>query len=99
VIVVLTDEAALDLEQIGDAIARDNPERAVTYVRELRVSCESLGEFPKAYPLVPRYEDFGVRRRVHGNYLIFYRIGIDTVDVLHVLHGALDYAALLFPEG
>jgi toxin ParE1/3/4 len=50
VIVVLTDEAALDLEQIGDAIARDNLERAVTYVRELPVSCESLGEFPKAYP-------------------------------------------------
>jgi toxin ParE1/3/4 len=48
---------------------------------------------------VPRYEDFGVRRRVHKNYLIFYRIGIDTFDVLHVLHGALNYAALLFPEG
>jgi len=99
VIVVITDEAALDLERIGDVIAQDNPERAVTFVRELRVSCESLGEFPRSYPLVPRYEDSGVRRRVHGNYLIFYRIGIDTVDVLHVIHGAMDYAALLFPEG
>ncbi|AXK79543.1 type II toxin-antitoxin system RelE/ParE family toxin [Pseudolabrys taiwanensis] len=98
-IVVVTDEAAFDLERIGDAIAQDNPTRAITFVRELRLSCESLGEFPKAYPLVPRYEDSGVRRRVHGNYLIFYRIGIDTVDVLHVLHGAMDYAALLFPEG
>jgi plasmid stabilization system protein ParE len=46
-----------------------------------------------------RYEDSGVRRRVHGNDLIFYRIGIDTVDVLHVLHGVMDYATLLFPEG
>lgn len=98
-IVVVTDEAALDLERIGDAIAQDNSGRAVTFVRELRVSFEGLGEFPRAYPLVPRYEDSGVRRRVHGNYLIFYRIGIDTIDVLHVIHGAMDYAALLFPEG
>jgi plasmid stabilization system protein ParE len=97
--VVITDEAALDLERIGDAIAVDNPGRAIAFVRELRVSCESLGEFPKAYPLVPRYEDSGVRRRVHGNYLIFYRIGADRIDVLHVLHGAMDYALILVPEG
>lgn len=98
-IVVVTDEAALDLERIADAIALDDPERAITFIRELRVSCESLGEFPRAYPLIPRYEESGVRRRVHGNYLIFYRIGIETLDVLHVLHGAMDYAAVLFPEG
>ena len=91
-IVVITDEAALDLERLGDAIARDNPERAITFVRDLRMSCESLGEFPKAYPLVPRYEDSGVRRRVHGNYLIFYRIGIDTVDVSKLSMDALGHS-------
>lgn len=64
-IVVITDEAALDLERIGDAIAQDNPKRAVTFVHELRVSCESLAEFPKSHSLVPRYEESGVRRRVH----------------------------------
>ncbi len=98
-IVVITNEATRDLEQIADAIALNSPARAVTFVRELRVSCESLGEFPRAYPLVPRYEDSGVRRRVHGNYLIFYRIGVETIDVLHVLHGAMEYAPLLFPDG
>ena len=34
----------------------------------------------------------------HGNYLIFYRIADDTVEVLHVLHGARDYENILFPE-
>jgi ParE toxin of type II toxin-antitoxin system, parDE len=33
-----------------------------------------------------------------GNYLIFYRIGLDHVEVLHVLHGAQDYEAILFPH-
>ena len=51
---------------------------------------------PRAYPLLPNWEDRGVRRRVHGNYLIFYRIGPDAVEVLHVLHGAMDYERMLF---
>jgi toxin ParE1/3/4 len=35
---------------------------------------------------------------VHGNYLIFYRIDPDHVVVVHVLHGARDYEAILFPD-
>jgi toxin ParE1/3/4 len=49
--------------------------------------------------LVPRYEHTGVRRRPYGNYLIFYRISDDRIEVLHVLHGARDYESILFPEG
>jgi plasmid stabilization system protein ParE len=98
VIVVITEEAEADLEQLGDAIAVDSPLRAISFVRELRERCEGLAEFPRAYPLVPRYEDSGVRRRVYGNYLIFYRTGAESIDVLHVLHGAMDYEPLLFPE-
>jgi toxin ParE1/3/4 len=30
--------------------------------------------------------------------LIFYRVLNDTVEVLHVLHGARDYEAILFPN-
>ena len=40
----------------------------------------------------------GIRRRPFGNYLIFYRIGIDAIEVVHILHGARDYEPLLFPE-
>jgi toxin ParE1/3/4 len=98
-IVVITTEAEADLERLGDHIALSNPVRALSFVRELRQSCERLADMPEGFPLVPRYEDSGVRRRVHGNYLIFYRIGASTVDVIHVLHGAMDYERLLFPEG
>jgi toxin ParE1/3/4 len=30
--------------------------------------------------------------------LIFYRIGPDAKEVVHILHGARDYEPLLFPE-
>lgn len=51
-----------------------------------------------SFPLVPRYEHTGVRRRPHGDYLIFYRVGADTVDILHILNGAQNYEAILFPD-
>ena len=97
-IVVITTEAVAELERIGDHIALNNPFRALSYVQELRQSCENLADMPESFALVPRYRDSGVRRRVHGNYLIFYRIGISTIDVIHILHGAMDYERVLFPE-
>lgn len=98
-IVVITEQAEADLEGIGERIAEESPKRAVSFVRELRDACEGLGDMSKRFPLVPRFEHAGIRRRVHGDYLIFYRIGIETIDVIHVLHGAMDYEPLLLPEG
>jgi plasmid stabilization system protein ParE len=95
-IVELSDTAESDLEQIADYIARDNPRRALSFVQELRGKCEALACNPLSFPLVPRYERHGIRRRVHGNYLIFYRIEAARAVILRILHGAMDYAAILF---
>lgn len=97
-IVYVSDAAAADLERIGDAIAQSNPARAIEFIGELRACCEGLADMPERFQLVPRYESLGVRRRVHGNYLIFYRLSSEAVEVLHVLHGAMDYERLLFPD-
>jgi plasmid stabilization system protein ParE len=48
---------------------------------------------------VPRYEDRGVRHRVHGGHQIFYRVvgePPERVDIIHILHSAHNYAAVLF---
>lgn len=95
-IVRITFAAEADLEAIADWIARDSPSRVMTFVAELREACMTLAGLPEGYALVPRYEASGVRRRVHGNYLIFYRIGDDAIDVLHVLHGARNDESILF---
>lgn len=94
----ITEEARADLLNIGVYIAQDNPRRSVTFVRELLGRCHALADMPRAFPLVPRYEHTGVRRRPYGDYLIFYYIGPDTVDILHVLNGAQNYEAILFPD-
>ncbi|WP_258608959.1 type II toxin-antitoxin system RelE/ParE family toxin [Mesorhizobium sp. AR10] len=84
---VFTHQAETDLEAIGDHIALDSPLRAVTFIRELRDDCMGLQTMPTRYPLLPRHESSGIRRRVHGSYLIFYRISTDAVEILHILHG------------
>lgn len=96
-IVVLTQAAEADLEQIGDYIARDNPARAISFVQELLDRCRNLAAMPEAFALVPRYESLGVRRLVHGRYLVFYRVTERQVQVLHILNGAQDFEAILFP--
>ena len=95
---VLARDALKDIEAIGDWIAEDNPARAITFVQELRDACHRILDAPRGYQLVPRYERFGIRRKVEGDYLIFYRLPRNTVDVIHVLHGARDYEAILFPR-
>lgn len=97
--VILSAAAEADLEAIGDWIAQHSPARAAAFVRELRQQCAALADGPERFVLVPRFEHVGVRRRVYGNYLIFYCIGGDRVEILHVLHGARDYDPVLFPEG
>jgi plasmid stabilization system protein ParE len=94
----ITSAAEADLEAIADYIARDNPVRALSFVRELYERCLIIAEMPEAWPIVPRYEHHGIRRRVHGRYLIFYRLNNDRITILHVLNGAMDVEALLFPE-
>ena len=96
--VVVTDAAFADLLQISRTIMDDNPARAETFVAELHDRCQRLGAMPRAFPLLPDWENRSIRRRPYGNYLIFYRISGDVVEVLHILHGARDYEAILFPE-
>ena len=95
--VFLTDAAVADPQSIADWIAADNPGRARDFIALLRDRCLRLGEMPEAFPRVPRFEEWGVRKRPVGDYLIFYRIHRARVEILHVMHGARDYESLPLP--
>ena len=94
--VVITAAAKADLLAIRRYIEADNPTRALSFVEELLNRCLALADTPRAYPLVPRYERFGIRRCVHGDDLIFYRLQPEPIEVIHVLQGARDIEAILF---
>ncbi len=93
---VFSDGAKRDLADIGDAIARDSPKRAVAFIRALRESAVKLSRRPAAFAVLPRYAHLGIRHKVHGNYMIFYRIQQeDQVSIIRILHGARDYDTVL----
>jgi toxin ParE1/3/4 len=96
--VVLSSKAQGDLEAIADHIAADNPGRARSFVRELVAKARAIGGVPHEFPLLETRLKAGIRRRAHGNYLIFYRVDPTQVYVLRVLHGARDYEGLLGPD-
>jgi toxin ParE1/3/4 len=91
---IISAPARADLRKITLWIADENPYRAKSFSRELQDAAESIGQFPESYAVVGTLDGFAVRRKVYGNYLIFYSIDAEVINVLRILHGAQDYADL-----
>jgi toxin ParE1/3/4 len=89
-----TPQAEIDLEEIGDYIALDNPRRAVSLIREMRQHCEKIAEGPHHYVV---RQDLGdtIRICAHGNYLIVFERFDDGALILRVLHGARNVPGVL----
>lgn len=62
----ITPLAAQDLEEIGDYIAQDNPLRAVEFLTELQVHCETIRRNPEGYRLRQELSKT-MRSCSHGN--------------------------------
>lgn len=91
---IVKPEAEQDLEAIGDYIARDNPQRAIAFVRELRDHCKTIARNPLGYR--ERTElAVGLRSCAHGNYVIFFDVLSDAVEIIRVLHGTRDVPTVL----
>ncbi|MDP1028772.1 type II toxin-antitoxin system RelE/ParE family toxin [Sphingomonas sp. KR1UV-12] len=89
--VVLSSRAASDVARIGRFIARDNPRRAASFVTELRETAQRLGDRPHAFPLVPRYEQHGIRRRSWKGYGILYSVLPDRIFVHRIVGPGQDH--------
>jgi toxin ParE1/3/4 len=90
--------AMADLLAIGRYIKQDNPFRSQTFIQELEDKCLELADLPLAFPIIPHSKNKTIRRRVHGNYLILYRVVGEQVQVLRILHGARDHQSWLFED-
>lgn len=89
---VFTTQSKNDLKDIGFYIAQDNPNRAISYVRDLRVQCRKITDAPQAYRSRPELGK-SIRSCVHGNYTIFFHEEPGLVRIIRVLHGAMDIDA------
>jgi toxin ParE1/3/4 len=86
-------EARQDLRNIGDYIAHDNRQAARQFVTMLRGRCAFLAENPR---VGRERSDLceGLRSFPVQNYVIFYRILDQMVEIVNVIHGSRDIESL-----
>ena len=82
-----------DLEAIADYIAQDNPMRAVSFIREIRVELRLVGQNPLLYQLWPEIGE-DARLAVVGRYVILFHIVGEVVRIERVIFGGLDLPTL-----
>ena len=86
---IILPAARLDLIEIGDFIALDNPRRALSFVAEIEALMVKASERPASFPAREELGP-GLRVAVHGRYLIFFREVGEEVQIVRVIHGARD---------
>lgn len=79
-------QARLDLLNIVEHIAQDNPDAAEELANDIEARTEKLREFPEMYKVGRKR---GTRELVaHKNYIVVYRVINSQVEVLRVKHSA-----------
>jgi toxin ParE1/3/4 len=84
---VWTDRALLDLKQIDDYIAADDPVAAAGWIDKLLAAAERAARFPAAGHVVRERGRDDLRQVLVKTYRIVYRIRARQVDVLTVFEG------------
>ena len=79
-----------DLHDIVVFIARDNPERAMSFGYELISETDRLPDFPDLGRMVPEYQDQSLRELIFRPYRIVYRVNHDRklCEIARVWHSA-----------
>lgn len=85
-----TDTAEGHLDAIYAHIAQDSPEYAKRMVDRLTRRSQQIAEFPLSGRRVPEYDVNQIREVIEGSLRIIYYIKADQIDVLAVIHGAMD---------
>lgn len=92
----LSRRAEMDLVEITDFIALDNPERAYEFEDELLERARKISMAPLGYIERPELKE-GVRSCAHGAYVIFFTVDDQGIRIERILHGARDLGPLLNP--
>jgi toxin ParE1/3/4 len=89
-----TPDAQVDLLDIGETIARDNPERAASYIAQLLDRTAQIAEQPNLYRLRSEWGS-AVRSARFGSYLIPFEMSEAGVTILRYLHGRRDVGSIM----
>jgi toxin ParE1/3/4 len=90
-----TDPALADLEAIRDYIGKDSRYYARRYITRLFEAIAKLKDFPSLGRHVPETgARTDVRELIFENCRIIYQVGLQSVQILAVIHGSRDLPRL-----
>lgn len=96
---IIYPSASKDIENIYNYISLDlaNPIAANNFIDDLRDTFEKIVMFPKMYPIIdnPFVKDKLVRKAIVKSYIVFYKVAVNEIQVLRVLHSRSNYQTLL----
>lgn len=85
-----TETAENHLAAIHNYIAQNSPEYAQQMVDRLTRRSQQISDFPLSGRRVPEYDADQIREMIEGPYRIIYHIKPDQIDVLCVIHSAMN---------
>ena len=85
-----TENAENHLDAIHNYIAQNSPEYARIIVDRLTKRSERISDYPLSGRIVPEITTPQIREILEGRYRIIYYIKPDQIDVLAVLHSAMN---------
>lgn len=89
--------AVSDLEEIIEYIKIDNPDAALNMLNTIDEAISKLKDFSEigVIPKDKRLKRLGYRIKVCKNYLVFYVIKENIIEIRRILHGKRNYEFLL----
>ena len=91
--------AQLDMEQIFDYIAVElcNPTAAIGQINDFEKAFNNVCTFPESQPYINNeyVKDKSLRKLIVNNYMVFYRVRDNEIQVVRVLYGMRNYEGLL----
>ena len=88
-----SDLARDDLDELVRYISRDSAYYARRFGQKVVLATRRLQEFPESGRMIPEAEDSTLREIIVQGYRVMYRLEIDRVVILAVMHGSRDLAA------
>lgn len=85
-----TDPAVEDLERLHEYIARDSGYYARRFIAKILAVVDTLEDFPRKGRRVQEAHDEKIRELIFNNYRIIYRVEVERVLILGVIHCARD---------
>ena len=80
-------QARSDIASIKEYIARSSPANAKKVVAAIEQAADRLADFPRAFRIIPEFQDPDRRETFVYQYRLMYRVEDNRIRILRVVHG------------